>query len=192
MGLIKNVKEYVYPSAVTFYVLQPGKTFFIKDIGLSIPIGGMENEMRLEETILKLKKSNLLIPKFKTTSVKTFFGMKEVCFAYMADYRTIVPMGYQFNDDNFDIEPEDYNLQYLRGTIRTYQDLQFKKQSRFEQYFLPMMFLIGMLGLGIFMKMSLTKFESIVDKLSMLDDRVADIVDRVPATADKVPDFPPQ
>ena len=176
MGFFETVIGFVAPKATTYYILQPGKTYWVRDSGIPIPIRGMENELKIEENIIRLKKSKMIIPRFQAKPIKTALGMKDVCFAYMPDYRNIYPLRVGFNDEKFKIEPEDYNLQYLRGTIRTYQDIQFKDESFWQKYFLPIMFIVGMVTLGVFMRMSLDRMQGIAESFARIEghvDRVA-------------------
>lgn len=188
MGIITRLKEFILPNLVVYYILQPGGTYWIKDMGVELSIGGMENELRLQEKILMLKKSKLLIPKFNSIPIKTMFGMKKICFAYMPNYNSILPVDVHLGNQTATFDPEDFNIQYLRGTIRTYQDLQFKEQSFFEKFFLPIIFIVGMIVLGVFLRMTLDRIEGITQQFARIEASVGGIAGQFEEVAEKIPE----
>jgi len=175
MRLWKMLQDTFFPRTTTFYVLQPGKSHWIKDSAIAIPISGMENELKTEETILKLRKSHLLIPKFPCIPVRTKQGMKEVSFAYMPDYKNIYPLKVAFDDAEFSIIPENYDISYLRGTLRTYQDIKYKVESLWEKY-APFIIVISVvIVMGIFIRMTSDSFTKMVDSVMRIESKLANI-----------------
>lgn len=175
MRIWKMIEDTFFPKVTTFYVLQPGKSHWVKDVGVAIPIGEMENELRTEETILRLKKSKVLLPKFPCIPVKTRWGMKEISFAYMPDYRNVHPLKTDFVDGDFNIVPESYDIAYLRGTLRTYQDIKFKVESLWEKYAPFIIVIVVVVVMGIFIRMTSDAFTKMVDSVMAIESKVTGI-----------------
>lgn len=175
MRIWRMLQDTFFPKTTTFYVLQPGKSHWIKDSGIAIPISDMENELKSEETILKLRKSQLLIPKFPCIPLKTTRGMRDVSFAYMPDYRNIYPLKADFEDGDFGVTPENYDIAYLRGTLRTYQDIKFKVESLWEKYAPFIIVIVVVIVMGIFIRMTSDSFTKMVDSVMRIESKLGQL-----------------
>lgn len=190
MSTLGMLKDTFLPKGKTYYVLQPGKGYWVKDTATEITIEGMENELKQEKKVLKLKKLNMTVIAQTPILVKTLFGMKELSFAYMPDKNTINPVQMEFDDGEYHIVPNQLDLDYIWGTLRTYQDIRFKEISFWDKFLTPIAFLIAMIGLTIFLAKGMTGLETIVDKLGIVANQISDAASTISSAQHPIPEIP--
>lgn len=160
---MSKLLDRIVPKIRKVEILLPDKSLWVTDKAKDIPIEGMMSELKLEEKIMILTKSKQLIPKFKPQRYKTFLGLKEKFLLYTPDYVNYLPLNTSFKDNEFGVEPENYNHRLMKGLLKTHQITRFKKDKWWEQY-MPIIFIVMLIVAStVYIRASLTEMKEITE-----------------------------